>query len=92
MDFSAIAEAGLQAGFDVEGYSTQAYFLMGCGLDSMLAGSDPNDVDAHMDLVQEIKRLTLPTEMGERFKVIALSKKLQQPMMGFSMRDQRERL
>ena len=92
VDFSAIAEAGLKAGFDVAGYSTQAYFLMGCGLESMLIGSDPNDVDAHMGLVQEIKRLTLPTEMGERFKVLGLSKKLQQPMMGFCMRDQRERL
>jgi len=92
VDFSAIAEAGLKAGFDVSGYSTQAYFLMGCGLDSLLMDSDPNDVDTHMDLVQEIKRLTLPNEMGERFKVLGLSKKLQQPMMGFCMRDQRERL
>ncbi len=92
VDFSAVAEAGVRSGFDVGGFSTQAFFLIGCGLEIMLAKSDPNDVGAHMDLVQQIKRLTLPTEMGERFKVLGLTKNLQQPMLGFSARDQRERL
>ncbi len=92
VDFSAVADAGMKAGFDVGGYSTQAFFLMGCGLEAMLAESDQDDVGAYMDLVQQIKRLTMPTEMGERFKVLGLTKNLQQPMLGFCMRDQRERL
>lgn len=92
VDFTAIAEAGLEAGFEISGYTTQAYFLMGCGLDAMLAEIDPGDVDIHMRLVQEIRRLTLPTEMGERFKVLGLTRGLQQPLIGFGMRDQRERL
>jgi SAM-dependent MidA family methyltransferase len=92
VDFSAVADAGLKAGFEVEGFTTQTFFLMGCGLDSMLAESDPDDVDMHMLLAQQVRRLTLPTEMGERFKVLALSRKLEQPLIGFAMRDQRERL
>lgn len=92
VDFTAIAESGLKAGFELGGFCTQAYFLMGCGLDSILAGSDPNDVETHMRLVQEIRRLTLPTEMGERFKVLGLSRGIDQPLIGFGIRDQRERL
>ncbi len=92
VDFTAVAEAGLKAGFDVSGFTTQAFFLMGCGLDGMLAESDPNDVETHMKLATQVRRLTLPTEMGERFKVLAMTRGLEQPLIGFSMRDQRERL
>lgn len=92
VDFSAVADAGLKAGFEIGGFTTQTFFLMGCGLDSMLAESDPNDVDTHMQLAQQVRRLTLPTEMGERFKVLAMTRELEQPLIGFGMRDQRERL
>ena len=92
VDFSAVADAGLNAGFEISGFTTQTFFLMGCGLDSMLAESDPSDMDVHMQLAQQVRRLTLPTEMGERFKVLAMTSKLQQPLIGFGMRDQRERL
>jgi SAM-dependent MidA family methyltransferase len=92
VDFSAVADAGLKAGFEIGGFTTQTFFLMGCGLDSMLAESDPNDVDRHMQLAQQVRRLTLPNEMGERFKVLAMTRKLEQPLIGFAMRDQRERL
>jgi len=92
VDFTAMAEAGLQAGFEIGGYSTQALFLMSSGLDDILAASDPDEVETHMQLVQEIRRLTLPTGMGEQFKVLGLTKGLDQPLIGFGMRDQRERL
>jgi SAM-dependent MidA family methyltransferase len=92
VDFTAIAEAGLQAGFEIGGYTTQAFFLMGCGLDDILAASDPDAVESHMRLVQEIRRLTLPTGMGEQFKVLAMTRGIEIPLMGFDMRDQRERL
>ena len=92
VDFTAIAEAGLKAGFEIGGYCTQALFLMSSGLDDILAASDPDDVDSHMRLVQEIRRLTLPTGMGEQFKVLGLTKGMDRPLIGFGMRDQRERL
>jgi SAM-dependent MidA family methyltransferase len=92
VDFTAVADAGLKAGFEIGGFTTQTFFLMGCGLDSMLAQSDPGDVDTHMQLVQQVKRLTMPTEMGERFKVLALARGVEQPLVGFGVKDQRERL
>ncbi|MEJ1355375.1 MAG: SAM-dependent methyltransferase [Candidatus Sedimenticola sp. (ex Thyasira tokunagai)] len=92
VDFTAMAEAAQKAGFSVAGYTTQTYFLMGCGLDQLVAASDPSDVATHMALVQGVKRLTLPAEMGERFKVLGLTRDLDVPLAGFAMRDMRERL
>lgn len=92
VDFSAIAEAALATGFGVAGYTTQAFFLMGSGLDQLLAESDPDDMAAHLELVQGVKRLTLPTEMGERFKVLGLTRGWDGPLSGFALRDLRDRL
>lgn len=55
------------------------------------------DVDA-LDLVQRLNLsrqamvLTLPGEMGERFKVIALAKGYDAPLRGFAVRDLRHTL
>lgn len=65
---------------------------MGCGLPQLLSMSDPEDVRRHFQLMQGVKRLTLPTEMGERFKVLGLGRGLESPPIGFSMRDMRGRL
>jgi SAM-dependent MidA family methyltransferase len=92
VDFTGLAEAAVTAGLTVNGYTTQAFFLMGCGLEQLLAGSDPDDVAAHTQLVQGVKRLTLPTEMGERFKVLGLTRGVNRPLIGFSLMDMRERL
>jgi SAM-dependent MidA family methyltransferase len=92
VDFTAVAEAAQAAGLAVAGYTTQAYFLMGSGLDEIVAASDPEDLVAHMNLVQGVKTLTLPSEMGERFKVLGLTRGVDLPLIGFSMRDMRERL
>ncbi len=92
VDFTAVAEAGIAVGFSLAGYTSQAYFLMSNGLDALVMDSDPGDVATHMALVQGIKKLTLPGEMGERFKVIALNKSLDLELNGFQMRDMREQL
>lgn len=92
VDFTAVAEAAQASGLQVSGYTSQAHFLMGCGLDQVMAAADPGDTGNYLDLVQGVKRLTLPTEMGERFKVLALTRKLNGPLIGFSIRDLRERL
>ncbi len=92
VDFSAVAAAGAAAGFSLAGYATQAHFLLGCGLDALLAASDPERVGAHLDLVQGAKQLTLPGAMGERFKAIGLLRGLEGPLRGFAVRDLRGRL
>lgn len=87
VDFTAVAEAGIAAGFDLAGFTTQANFLIGCGIDRFLAESP----DA-FDLIAGAKQLLLPSTMGERFKVIGLEKGVEGPWSGFSVRDLSDRL
>ena len=71
VDFTALAEAGVHAGFDLAGYSTQSSFLIGNGLHQQLAAIDAiSDEAERYRRHQEIKKLTLPGEMGERFQVM----------------------
>ncbi len=83
VDFSAVHQAALEAGFDLLGFNSQTNFLLGCGLDDMLAESDPEDVEAHMATVQGVKQLIMPDAMGERFKVIAFGKGVNAHLCGF---------
>ena len=92
VDFSAVADTALEAGLSVDGFATQVHFLMGCGLDQILAKSDPNEVRNHMQLMQGVKKLTLPSEMGERFKVLGLSRDLLELPIGFGLMNMLGRL
>ena len=92
VDFTAVARAGEAAGLALAGYTTQAAFLLGTGLDRWLAASDVDDVVAHQRLVQGVRILTLPGEMGERFKAIGFTRGLDLAWCGFSFRDLRDRL
>ncbi|QKI88524.1 class I SAM-dependent methyltransferase [Thiomicrorhabdus xiamenensis] len=91
VDFTAVAEAGFDAGFRIAGYTTQANFLMGSGLLEMSV--DPQaDIGEQIKVAQQIKTLTMPDEMGENFKVIALSKQIDDGLIGFKVRDLRHQL
>jgi len=75
VDFTALAEAGTGAGFDLAGYCSQASFLLGNGLDRLLAQVETRtDEVGRMRLREQVKRLTLPSEMGERFQVMGFSR------------------
>ena len=92
VDFTAIAQAGVDSGMAVLGYTSQAYFLLANGL-TELAHIDPEgEIRQHLDTTQQIKKLTLPSEMGELFKVIALGKNYTGTMQGFALHDRRDRL
>ncbi len=92
VDFSALAEAGTGAGFTLAGYTSQAAFLLDCGLEQIMAASDPDDIRTHMELTRQIKKLTLPHEMGELYKVIAFGRNMREPLPGFTLQDRRGRL
>lgn len=92
VDFTAMAEAGNEAGLDVLGYSNQASFLISNGLEQLLNASDPDDVKTHLAMTQQVKTLTMPSEMGELFKVIALGKNMDIALQGFALQDLRGRL
>ncbi len=91
VDFTALAQTAVDSGLDVLGYTTQAAFLMSLGiLDSVDAES--KDTVHHLTQTNQIKKLTMPSEMGELFKVMALGKGIENSLQGFSMSDRRARL
>jgi len=89
VDFTHVAEAAHAAGFHVAGYTNQASFLLGNGLLSLLESK----MDERFNLSQQaVKILLQPSEMGELFKVIALTKQIDFPLNGFRDHDKRASL
>jgi SAM-dependent MidA family methyltransferase len=76
VDFTALAEAGNSAGFGVAAYLPQAQFLIASGLQQAFeeAYAAAADEPARYRLVQEVKRLTLPDRMGERFQAMLFAR------------------
>jgi len=95
VDFTAVADAALAVGLEVAGYTTQNYFLFGCGLMELLAEeipANPTHSTPYLEQARQVKLLTLPGEMGDRFQAIALTRNLEIPLRGFVFRDERGRL
>jgi len=87
VDFTAMAEAALEAGMQVLGYTSQARFLMNAGLMDLLAGLDPSDAQAYAQAVAPVQKLLSEAEMGELFKVLAIGRGMTAPLSGFSRGD-----
>jgi len=86
VDFTAMAEAAHGAGLDVLGYTTQAHFLVNCGLlDQLGAGHS-------LQRANEVQRLLSEAEMGELFKVMAVGRGVDEPLIGFARGDRLARL
>ncbi len=83
VDFTAIVEAGCQAGLDLLGYTTQSNFLFNCGLTEILARTPVSDPLRYLPLANAAQKLVSPAEMGELFKVLALGKGINEPLLGF---------
>jgi SAM-dependent MidA family methyltransferase len=90
VDFTRVADAALAAGLDVSGFVTQAAFLLGNGIEAMTMEFD--DVATRVRLAGEARRLLMPGEMGESFKVMALCRDLDVPLRGFALQDLRRSL
>lgn len=90
VDFTAVAEAAHDCGLEVAGFTSQAGFLLSLGVHEALAQAV--DERQRLELSGELKRLTLPGEMGEKFKFIALSRNLEGPLSGFALMSQMHRL
>ena len=90
VDFTRVADAALAAGLEVSGFATQAAFLLGLGVEELV-----NEAGAGIErtrLAGEARRLIMPEEMGEAFKMIALSRDLDIPLAGFAVQDLRHLL
>ena len=83
VDFSAVADAAGNAGLELLGYTSQAYFLINCGITGILAQSPVENAKDYMPLANQVQKLVSPAEMGELFKVIAFGKNVRQPLAGF---------
>lgn len=90
VDFTAVAEAAVDAGLAVSGYTTQAAFLLALGIETDVAAAA--DDRARYALAGEARRLLMPTEMGETFKAIALTRGFDAPLAGFTLQDLRRQL
>ncbi len=89
VDFTAVAECAVDSGLDVLGYNTQGLFLLANGI-TELAQSD-NERE-QLRLAQQVRTLTLPGDMGELFKVMALGRNYDVPLRGFMLQDLRGKL
>lgn len=90
VDFSAVADQAFASGMSIAGFDNQAAFLQNAGILQLV---DTNaDARAQFSAAQQLKRLLLPSEMGELFKVIALNKNTDIRCSGFGARDNRHRL
>jgi SAM-dependent MidA family methyltransferase len=90
VDFTRVAEAADGAGLEVLGFATQAAFLIGAGMEPLLSGemlAAGDDERRRARLAGEARRLMLPGEMGEIFKVIALGRGYHEPLSGFGTQD-----
>ncbi len=85
VNFTGIALAAQDAGLDVLGYTSQARFLLNCGMMDLLEGADLPTRAAAQKLITE-------HEMGELFKVLALGRGLHLDPMGFAQGDRMHRL
>jgi SAM-dependent MidA family methyltransferase len=90
VDFTAVAEAAADAGLAVAGFVTQAALLLALGIERDVAAA--GDSATRHARASGVRRLLLPTEMGETFKAIALTRALDLPLSGFALQDLRRQL
>jgi SAM-dependent MidA family methyltransferase len=90
VDFTRVAEAAARGGLEVSGFATQAAFLLALGLGEAVAAAP--DAAGRARLAGEARRLVMPEEMGEAFKVMALARGYDMPLQGFTLQDLRRQL
>jgi len=87
VDFSALADAARDAGLEVLGYATQAQFLVNCGITEVLGEANVESALHYAPLAAEANQLLSPAEMGELFKVLAVGRGVDRPLLGFGRGD-----
>ena len=89
VDFTTIAERAQDSGLEVLGYASQGRFLLNCGLLALMPGGG---AQAHLLTTQAVQRLLSEAEMGELFKVLALGRGIDVPLLGFASGDRSHKL
>lgn len=92
VDFTGLAQIAFDNGLDVDGFQSQADFLLAGGITELANRTEKNDEMSLFKQATEIKRLTLPSEMGETFKVLTLTRALNHPLPKCQLADRRHSL
>jgi SAM-dependent MidA family methyltransferase len=92
VDFSAIAAAARAGGLELAGYTSQAQFLVNCGITEVMSRTPAEDQARFLPLANQANHLMSPAEMGELFKAIALCRGFDAPLAGFREGDRRQAL
>ncbi|NLC36444.1 MAG: class I SAM-dependent methyltransferase [Alcaligenaceae bacterium] len=93
VDFTAMADAALEGGLDVLGYTNQARFLLNAGLPEVLQNHmNAPDSTARQATLSAVQKLVSEAEMGELFKVLAVGRGVEPPLTGFLRGDKRDTL
>jgi SAM-dependent MidA family methyltransferase len=92
VDFTLLAEASRESGFELAGFATQALFLAGAGIDQEMHRLAAGDANRFARLANQARRLMLPGEMGERYKAMLWLRGLDIPLQGFALQDLRHTL
>lgn len=87
VDFTAVAHAGIDAGLQLLGYTTQAQFLINCGITELLGRTPADRVGTYLPLAAGVQKLLSPAEMGELFKVMVLGRGIDAGLAGFARGD-----
>jgi SAM-dependent MidA family methyltransferase len=87
VDFTALARAAAECGLDLIGYANQAQFLVNCGITEVLEQEDAANAVRYAPRAAEAQKLLSPAEMGELFKVLAVGRGVQRPLLGFASGD-----
>jgi SAM-dependent MidA family methyltransferase len=90
VDFTRVAEAADASGLEVLGYGTQTGALLGLGIEAEVAAAP--DESSRIRRAVEARQLLMPTEMGETFKFMALSRGFDAPLAAFAHQDLRRTL
>lgn len=92
VDFTTVAESGCDAGLTLAGFTTQAAFLLSLGLLELAEAAALKSEKEKYQQSQGIKKLTLPSQMGEIIKVMGFTKGIDLSLTGFSLQDRRRNL
>ena len=92
VDFTALAKAARESGLSLLGFTNQASFLLSLGILDTIAPEMQGNTAHTIKITQQVKKLTLPSEMGELFKVMVVGIGFEQPLLGFALADHRSRL
>ena len=89
VDFTSLAQVAIDSGLDVDGFQSQADFLLAGGITELSLNNEHTDELTLFSQSTEIKRLTLPSQMGETFKALTISRGLNSPLVRCQLGDRR---